>query len=280
MREITDPHGIRSFMQLPIKLGSEIFGVFGVHFSQLHTFTSDEQRLLEALAQRAALAIENARLYERAQYAAALEERQRLARDLHDAVTQSLFAASLIAETLPSVWRMDHERGERAIGELRRLNWGALAEMRMLLVELRPSALVEARLPDLMQQLGQATAARADLNVAVKSTGQQRLPEDVQLAVYRMVQEALNNVVKHAAARNVTVELSLTTAGVDLSIVDDGRGFDPKDVPAGHFGIRIMRERADSIGATLTVSSQPGAGTRLRFVWRGSQTSGPSVPVR
>jgi PAS domain S-box-containing protein len=273
MREITDPHGIRSFIHLPIKLAGEVFGVFGVHFGKPHTFGNEEQRLLEALAQRAALAIENARLYERAQHAAVLEERQRLARELHDAVTQSLFAASLLGETLPSLWRVDRERGERALSDLRRLTWGALAEMRTLLLELRPSAIIEARPGDLVQQLGQATAARADLEVDVKSTGEQRLPHDVQLAVYRLAQEALNNVVKHAAARNVSVELNVTADGVDLSVVDDGRGFEPQLVTAGRFGLSIMRERAESIGASLTVDSRVGAGTRVALVWRAADAS-------
>jgi signal transduction histidine kinase len=249
-------------------VSGEVFGVFGVHYGATHAFTNDETRMLEALGQRAALAIENARLYERAQEAAVLEERQRLARELHDAVTQTLFAASLIAETLPSVWRMNHERGERSLGDLRRLTWGALAEMRTLLLELRPAALTEALLTDLIQQLGQATAARGDLEVSVTATGRQRLPRDIQLTVYRLAQEALNNVIKHAAAKRVEVDLQVQADGVYLRVVDDGRGFDAQSIPAGHLGLQIMGERAAGIGATLTVDSRPGAGTRIDVRWR------------
>jgi PAS domain S-box-containing protein len=164
MHQITERESITSFLHVPVQVSGEIFGVFGVHYTKPHTFSADEQRMLESLAQRAALAIENARLHERAQQVAVLEERQRLARELHDAVTQTLFAASLIAETLPSVLRRDRERGERALADLRRLTWGALAEMRTLLMELRPAALSEAHLTDLIQQLGQATAEGADVD--------------------------------------------------------------------------------------------------------------------
>jgi PAS domain S-box-containing protein len=265
--QITQREGISSFLHVPVQVSGEPFGVFGVHYTSPHTFTSDEQRMLESLAQRAALAIENARLHERAQQVATLEERQRLARELHDAVTQTLFAASLIAETLPSVWRLNHERGERSLADLRRLTWGALAEMRTLLLELRPAALSEAHLTDLVQQLGQATAARGDLEVSTTATGQARLPDHVHHAVYRLAQEALNNVVKHAQARRVEVELRVNPHSVHLSVLDDGCGFDVGTVRADHFGLRIMRERAEAIGATLNVDSRHGAGTRVTVTW-------------
>ncbi len=276
MHDITDAEGIRSFMHVPVQVSGEVFGVFAVHYRDTHSFTNDEKRMLEALAQRAALAIENARLYERAQTAAVLEERQRLARELHDAVTQTLFAASLIAETLPKVWRMNQERGERSLVDLRRLTWGALAEMRTLLLELRPAALTEAPLSELIQQLAQATAARGDLDVNVSAVGQHRVPHDVQLAVYRLAQEALNNVIKHAAAKRVDVELQVQAETVYLSVVDDGRGFDAQSIPAGHLGLGIMGERAAAIGAMLTVDSRPGAGTRVALHW--SAASGVGAP--
>src|SRR5262249_9674227 len=148
-RQITEPEGIRSFAHVPIKANGDVIGVFSVNYCQLHKFTNDEERMLEALAQRAALAMENARLYERAQQVAVLEERQRLARELHDAVTQTLFAASLVAEALPRLWQKSRQQGEQSLSELRRLTWGALAEMRTLLLELRPTALTEAPLSEL-----------------------------------------------------------------------------------------------------------------------------------
>jgi PAS domain S-box-containing protein len=276
-RKFTDAPGIRAFICIPIQVSGEVFGIFSVHYTQPHVFTNDEKRMLEALAQRAALAIENARLFERAQEAAVLEERQRMARELHDAVTQTLFAASLIAETLPSVWRMNQDRGEGALADLRRLTWGALAEMRTLLIELRPAALTEAPLADLVQQLGQATAARGNVHVDVTATGQHRLPHDVQIALYRLGQEALSNVIKHAAAHHVEVHLAIRAESVSLSVADDGRGFDAQAIPPGHLGLGIMRERAEAIGAALTVDSSPGAGTRVMIAWRPAQATTPTA---
>ncbi|HET6315187.1 MAG TPA: sensor histidine kinase, partial [Chloroflexota bacterium] len=205
------------------------------------------------------------------QQAAILEERQRLARELHDAVTQTLFAAALIAEALPSVWQRDQREGERALGDLRRLTWGALAEMRTLLVELRPAALTEAPLSQIVKQLGDATSARADLHVIVEASGQDRLPHDVQIAIYRLTQEALNNVLKHACASRVEVDLRVAPDMVRLSIVDDGRGFDMDGAPSGRLGLAIMHERAAAIGATLHIDSAPGAGTRVALEWRAAR---------
>ena len=151
--QATDTEGIRSLMHLPIKIDSEVFGIFNVSFTEPHAFSNDERRLFLALAQRAALAIENAQLYERAQELAIVEERQRLARDLHDAVTQTLFSASLISEVLPRIWEKDPDYGQRRLETLRELTRGALAEMRTLLIELRPTAIAEADMVDLLRQL-------------------------------------------------------------------------------------------------------------------------------
>jgi len=137
--------GICSFMHLPIKVDDDVFGVFNVNFVTPHAFGAGEIRLFTALAQRAALAIQNAQVYERAQELAVMEERNRLARDLHDAVTQTLFSASLIAQALPVIWDNDREEGHQLLTEMQRLSRGALAEMRTLLLELRPTALEEMR---------------------------------------------------------------------------------------------------------------------------------------
>jgi signal transduction histidine kinase len=224
--------------------------------------------MLESLAHRAGMAIENARLYERAQQAATLEERQRLARELHDAVTQTLFAASLIGDALPNVWRVDINAAEQALTELRRLTWGALAEMRTLLLELRPAALANSSLTDLLRQLGDAVSGRSQVKVEFQSKGQRQLPVDVRVAFYRVAQEALNNILKHAAATRVTVSVRFMVHGVRLIVADNGRGFDISSVPQGRLGLGIMHERASAIGATLLVESRSGGGTRVQLVWR------------
>ncbi|MBL7065099.1 MAG: GAF domain-containing protein [Anaerolineae bacterium] len=285
---ITGPEGIRSFMHVPIEIGGQIFGVFNVNYAQPRAFGGEEQRLFLALAQRAALAIENAQLYEQAQELAVVEERQRLARDLHDAVTQTLFSASLIAEVLPRLWERDPDVGRHRLEEVRQLTRGALAEMRTLLLELRPSALVEAELGDLLRQLAEATTGRARVPVVVEVEIERSLPPDVKVALYRIAQEALNNVAKHAGASQATVSLRCASpfpsdfggeqrGGVELRISDDGRGFDPDSIPPDHLGVGIMRERAEAIGATLTVESEIGHGTEVMVVWTADEGRNPET---
>jgi signal transduction histidine kinase len=273
-------------MFFPIIIGDEIPGAFNVSFLKPHAAGEEEQRLFQALTQRAALQIENARLYEQSQELAVLEERSRLARELHDAVTQTLFSASLVAEALPNVWEKDPTEGRGLLQELRGLSRGALAEMRTLLLELRPAALAETRLGDLLRQLGEAASGREGIPINVLVEGQAELPADVQIAFYRITQEALNNVVKHARAHYVTVRLYYTCQdqpatlhkgvseqpgetrlSVLLSISDDGRGFDPAQVPHNRLGLGIMQERAQAIGAFVTIESQPGQGTQVTVLW-------------
>ncbi|NOR84384.1 MAG: GAF domain-containing protein, partial [Ardenticatenales bacterium] len=267
---VTEPEGIRSLMHVPIEIGGQIFGVFNADYLEPRSFDKDELRLFAALAQRAALAIENAQLYEQAQELAAVEERQRLARDLHDAVTQTLFSASLIAEVLPDLWDADQDEGRQLLGELRQLSRGALAEMRTLLLELRPDALMEASLGDLLRQLGEATTGRKGIPVKVVVEGEPQCPPDVHVALYRITQEALNNMVKHSQASQVTVSLQCQpdNGGVELCISDDGRGFDATRIASGHLGLGIMHERARAIGATLEIESELGSGTRIVTMWR------------
>ena len=279
---ITDPEGICSFMQVPIKVGGEVFGVFSADYVRPRAFGDDEQRLFMALAQRTALAIDTAQLYEQTREMAVVEERNRLARDLHDAVTQTLFSASLIAEALPTIWESDQDEGRQLLGEMRRLSRGALAEMRTLLLELRPTALVEASLGNLLRQLAEAVAGRKGVPVTVTVEGQCALPSDVHVALYRIAQEALNNVVKHAYASQVAVGLRCSPpipqapppqaggkegGAVELCISDDGCGFDLGCVPPDRLGLGIIRERARAVGATLTIESRPDHGTRVMVVW-------------
>jgi ligand-binding sensor domain-containing protein/signal transduction histidine kinase len=272
---ITDPEGIHSFMQVPIKVGGEVFGVFSADYVQPRAFGDDEQRLFVALAQRAALAIDTAQLYEQSREVAVVQERSRLARDLHDAVTQMLFSASLIAETLPALWESDQDEGRHLLKELRQLSRGALAEMRSLLLELRPAALVEASIGHLLHQLAEAVTGRTGIPVTVTVEGGCVLPSDVHVALYRIAQEALNNVVKHAHASQVTIRLCCLpqTAGeqkrrVELYVRDDGCGFDPSGVSPDRLGLGIIRERAQAIGATLEIGSQRGCGTQITAVWQ------------
>ncbi len=228
----------------------------------------NRNRQLEHLVQLRTDELErsNRLLQQKAAEEAVVAERTRLARDLHDAVTQTLFATTLIAEVLPQVWEADRAAGVRRLEELRQLTRGALAEMRSLLVELRPNALTEVPLPVLLRQLGEAAGGRTRLSVQVQIDGDRPLPPDVQLMLYRITQEALNNVVKHARASQAVVQLRLGPS-VRLTIADTGAGFDPSAVTADHLGLRIMRERAEAVGARVTLYSEPGAGTQITVVW-------------
>ncbi|MGB7876629.1 MAG: histidine kinase, partial [Anaerolineales bacterium] len=265
---ITQPENIRSFMHVPIKIKEQMFGVFNFNYLTSRVFSDDEQRLFIALAQRAAMAIENAQLYEQAQFAATVEERQRLARELHDAVTQTLFSSSLIADVLPRIWERNPEEGRRRLEELRQLTRGALAEMRTLLMELRPSALVEVELGDLLRQLSEAFTGRSRIPVQLDVDREIQIPPNVKVGLYRIAQEALNNVFKHANASKVTLVLRSQPEGVEeLSVEDNGRGFDMSVVSSDHLGLSIMNERSKEIGVDLTVDSQIGVGTKVITRW-------------
>jgi PAS domain S-box-containing protein len=202
-------------------------------------------------------------------------ERNRLARDLHDAVTQTLFSASLIAEVLPELWEMYPDEARKSNEELRQLTRGALAEMRTLLLELRPAALTQASFPDLIKQLSEAVIGRARLPVDLTVTGEYELPPDIKVAFYRIAQECLNNIVKYARAARVQIGINLDWSNVSMEINDDGVGFDPSIMKPTSLGMRIMRERAEAIQARLQISSTPGQGTTVTVSWNEDEPVSP-----
>jgi signal transduction histidine kinase len=148
------------------------------------------------------------------------------------------------------------------------LTRGAMAEMRALLAELRPSTLTDAELGDLLRLLGNAFTGRTNIPAKVTVVGQGVLSADVQLAIYRVCQEALNNDAKHAGASLVEINLEHDDTAIELSIRDDGQGFDPERSTSGHYGLSMMHERAEAVGAQLSITSQPGHGTELIIRWR------------
>jgi len=260
--------GMRSWMWVPLAVKNRIIGGVGVAHEKQNYFTPHHADLALSVANQAAITLINAELYGHAQALAVLEERQRLARNLHDAINQSLFSAGLIAEVLPRLWDRDQEEARRSLEDLRRLTRGAMAEMRALLAELRPSTLTDAELGDLLRLLGNAFTGRTNIPARVTVVGQGVLPAEVQVAIYRVCQEALNNVAKHAAASTVEINLKHEENAIELSIHDDGQGFDPESSTSGHYGLSMMRERAELVGALLTVTSQPDHGTELTLHWR------------
>lgn len=262
------PAYIGCWMGVPLLYRDEVIGMLDFDHEQPGAFSERHARLALAAASQAAIAIMNTRLLAEVQGAAALEERQRLARELHDAVTQQLFSAGLIGEVLPQIWANNPTQAGEYLEDLRLLTKGALAEMRALLVELRPTAITDTPLPDLLQHLCNALSGRIRLPVELHATGAGLLPPDVQMAFYRVAQEALQNIAKHARARRVEVRLTLNRHGARLDVHDDGRGFDPTTIRGDHFGLTIMRERLTTVGGTLTLDSTPGQGTTLLAEWR------------
>jgi signal transduction histidine kinase len=208
-----------------------------------------------------------AQLLAQAQETAIVEERSHIARELHDVVTQILFSINLIAISLPRLWKRDPELAENSTNELQRLTRGALAEMRILLRELRPHTITEGELGLLVTQLSHSISARQDIEVDIRVCSECYLPPEAHVALYRIAQEATNNIGKHAEAGHLDVSLEQDDKEVRMAITDDGKGFDIKEVSSENMGLGIMQERADAIGANLDINSQPGAGTTIAITW-------------
>jgi signal transduction histidine kinase len=254
---------IHSYLGVPLMVGVKPIGLLVAVDKIDGPLTSDDERILTLLAASAVIGLENARLYEEAEKNAALAERGRLARELHDAVTQTLFSSSLIAEVLPRIWEQDPEEGRRRLEELRQSTRGALAEMRTLLLELRPTALLQTETAELFKYLVNAFIGRTRLPVKLTFESSSALPDDIKIGLYRIAQEVLNNIAKHAEAEQVFLTFRCQPESVLMIIRDDGIGFDQDETAADHLGLRIMKERAAAMGADLSIQSCPGKGTSV-----------------
>ena len=267
-----------SYLAVPLFIRDEIYGSLSFYYIEPREFSEEDIRLAMTLGDQTGLAIENARLRLQAAESAIAKERSRLARDLHDAVTQTLFSASLIAEVLPILWERKPEEGRRRLEELRQLTRGALAEMRTLLLELRPSTLIEAEVAELFRHLADAFTGRSRVPVHLSVEGNFDLPPDVKVTLYRIAQESLNNIARHAGASQVFMDVrcfagstrqshGTEASRVELVVRDDGCGFDPNQVSAEHLGLDIMRERAENIAAQFSLTSEMGTGTQVSVIW-------------
>jgi PAS domain S-box-containing protein len=217
------------------------------------------------------------RAEEQQRLAAATAERERLSRELHDSVTQTLFSMAAIAEVLPDIWEQDPDKARQGLRDLQSQTQSALSEMRNLLLAWRPETMPKQSLGDLLHELGEATAERTQMPVATTTMGECYPPTEIKKALYRIAQEGLNNVAKHAGACRATVRLECAGDTLTLSISDDGCGFSPEMVKSHHLGLGIMRERALAVGADLSIASEPGRGTEIVVAWEEpGRTAGES----
>jgi signal transduction histidine kinase len=248
-------------------------GLLSLSTNRPNFYTREHASLVQALGHQAAVAMENAKLYAQAQEAAALEERARLARELHDSITQSLFSMTMHAEAA-QIARQREVGAERVtplldrnLRQLHELTEAALAEMRALIFELRPGALKEEGLAAALRKHAAAVSAREGVAIRVHAPGD-RIPINtaVEEHLYRCAQEALHNVIKHARAAHAVVSVWIDSDGrLVIEVEDDGQGFEPSAIPAGHLGLRTMGDRVEQIGGALTIMSAPGDGTRIRI---------------
>ncbi|MEU5599027.1 GAF domain-containing sensor histidine kinase [Streptomyces sp. NPDC020298] len=261
------------FLGLPIKDGDEVIGALFLANKTCEKpqggcgFTEEDEELLAILAQHAAIALTNARLYERSRELTIAEERSRLAHELHDAVSQKLFSLRLTAQAAAALVDRDPGRAKGELQQVAALAAEAADELRAAVVELRPAALDEdglvATLRTQTQVLDRAHSAR----VTFAARSFRALPAAQEEAMLRVAQEALHNALRHSGAEHVDVTVDRRGSGAVLRVTDDGRGFEPRSVRrAGrHLGLVSMRDRASGVGGRLTVESAPGKGTAIEM---------------
>ena len=254
---------------VPLAWENRVIGILGVYLPVgLASPSEAELAFCTALADQAAVAVANARLAAQAGRAAALEERGRLARELHDSVSQGLFSMTMHARAAQlSMAKAGLDAAAPlggSIAQLAELARGALAEMRALIFELRPGALAEEGLVGALRKQGAALSAREQVLITVQGPDQPLgLGAEVEEHLYRIVSEALHNVARHAGAGSAAVSVTAEAGAVRVTVSDDGAGFDPDVKRAGHLGLSTMAQRAEAIGADLTITSTPGAGTTV-----------------
>jgi len=235
-----------------------------------------DMTFLRAMANQAALAAEYARLLQASRDKVALEERQRLARDLHDSVSQAVYGIALGARSAQELLSKDPTLVREPLEYVLRLSEAALAEMRALIFELRPEALDREGLTGALKHHTAALRARHGIEVEESLGGEPLLSWESKEALYRIAQEALHNAARHARAKHIGIALRQDDSQIRLEVWDDGVGFDPREAHPGHFGMNTMRERANELGGRLEIESQPRAGTRVRAIIPVSPASSDS----
>ncbi|MEU8173495.1 GAF domain-containing sensor histidine kinase [Microbispora hainanensis] len=264
---------LKDFLGVPITDGATVLGI--IFLSNKRTpggFDEADEELLTLFAAHAAIAITNARLYERGRELTVIEERTRMARELHDAVSQKLFSLRLTARAAAALARKDPERAAEAIERVERMAGEALTELRAVIVELRPAELDRHGLVESVRKQAALLDRLHPMTVTFSAEGEppddRDLAPEIEVAVLRVAQEALHNAVRHARAARIDVRLSHQEAALVLEVTDDGVGFDgtgPNGAGVHGLGLPSMSDRAQAVGGTLTVSSAPGRGTTVRL---------------
>jgi signal transduction histidine kinase len=259
---------MRSFLGVPIVAHRGVIGAFYLTDKEgADEFGGEDQRVIEMLAAHAAVAIENARLYERSRELSIVEERNRLARELHDSVTQKLFGVSLAAEAAATLVERDAGEAQAQLRRLQALAQDAVEELRAVVFELRPPAVEAEGLARTLRKHVDVLRRVYDREITLAVDGSPRLPDDAGREVFRIAQEALQNALRHAPGARVDVALRSGDGVTVLTVTDDGAGFDAAapDVRSRRLGLTSMEERARALGATLAIESSPGAGTTVRL---------------
>jgi signal transduction histidine kinase len=259
---------MRSFLGVPIVARGRVIGAFYLTEKQgADVFDAGDQQVIEMLAAHAAIAIENARLYERSRELSILEERNRLARELHDSVTQKLFGVVLAAEAAATLLDRDGAGAREQLARLQELAQEAMEELRSLIFELRPAAPETEGLAAALRKHVDVLRRVHEQDIALGVAGRARLAPRAEGEVFRIAQEALHNALRHAGADHIEVTLDARDGVLALTVADDGAGFDATapGLRARRLGLTSMEERARALGGTLAVESRPGAGTRVRL---------------
>lgn len=264
LRDLMRARGCTSATAVPLRVKDRVVGALTCYSVSPDPLSISDQSLLTTIADQVAVAVENARLYVQSRDLAALEERQRLARELHDSVSQALYGIALGARTARELLDRDPAQVVEPLEYVLTQAQAGLTEMRALIFELRPEALETQGLVTALIKHTESLQVRHGIAVHTHLCVEPDIPLAAKEALHRIAQEAMHNILKHARARNVELHLECDGEGIALFISDDGAGFDPGGLFPGHLGLRTMRERATRLGGTLQVESSPGSGTRIR----------------
>jgi PAS domain S-box-containing protein len=260
------PAAYPTYIGLPIYTTGRVLGVLSVFGEGIQKFSAEDIALMAAIANHVGAAVESAQLRQRAEHAAVMEERQRLARELHDSVTQSLYSLTLFAEAgMDAAHAEDVKQVKHYLGRMGETAQQALKGMRLLIFESRPLALRQEGLVGALRQRLEAVERRAGTETQLLVEIPFELPDHVEIGLYGIVQEALNNVLKHSAATRVTVRIGADDEGLRLGVSDNGQGFEPESVgDQGGIGLASMQERVEKLAGTLQIVSKPGQGTSIK----------------